>query len=149
MATEDFSISALMKENARELGLGTPKTKGKKKKRAVKTRKTRDPRRRFSSSQQKRIWDLQKGKCAMCGEKLLSSTTQYDHIIPWEDNGPTIISNGQALCPDCHAKKTNRETVRKLEGKEPPKSKGKKKVRPSNPMLEQAKRVRSGEAFWS
>lgn len=35
----------------------------------------------------------------------------------WEDNGKTIVSNGQALCPTCHTLKTKKDRLRKIDKK--------------------------------
>lgn len=72
----------------------------------------RDTRRSFNASEKGEIWDRQKGKCTMRKERLLRSATHFDHKIPWELGGKTIISNGQALCPTCHAIKTNRDRLK-------------------------------------
>ena len=34
--------------------------------------------------------------------------TDVDHIYPWSKNGPTIVSNGAALCRDCNRTKSNK-----------------------------------------
>lgn len=80
----------------------------------------RDPRRAFSQTQRNEIWDRQKGRCAglHCGHKpLLRSATHYDHIIPWEKGGKTIVSNGQALCPTCHSVKSNKDRLKNVDKK--------------------------------
>jgi hypothetical protein len=40
------------------------------------------------------------GRCAQ-------AATQVDHVYPWSRGGPTIISNGQALCRDHNRRKSN------------------------------------------
>ena len=77
----------------------------------------RDSRRAFTHSQRNEIWDRQGGKCAGCRNQLMRSSTHYDHVKPWEDGGKTMIGNGQALCPNCHARKSNRERLKKVESK--------------------------------
>ncbi|MBI2664225.1 HNH endonuclease [Candidatus Woesearchaeota archaeon] len=80
----------------------------------------RDTRRAFSQTQRNEIWDRQKGKCAgsHCGHKpLLRSATHYDHIIPWEKGGKTVVSNGQALCPTCHSVKSNKDRLKNVDKK--------------------------------
>ena len=34
--------------------------------------------------------------------------TDVDHVYPWSKNGPTIVSNGAALCRDCNRTKSNK-----------------------------------------
>jgi hypothetical protein len=78
----------------------------------------RDTRRTFSQTQKNEIWDRQKGKCAgsHCEHKpLLRSATHYDHIIPWEKGGKTVVSNGQALCPTCHTLKSQKDRLKKVD----------------------------------
>ena len=80
----------------------------------------RDTRRAFTQSQKSEIWDNQKGKCAgsHCGHRhLLRGATHYDHIIPWERGGRTVVSNGQALCATCHSMKSNKDTLKKVDKK--------------------------------
>lgn len=43
----------------------------------------------------------QAGKCAICGGPL-GDNFHVDHIIPWAEGGPTILSNLQAICLKCH-----------------------------------------------
>jgi hypothetical protein len=77
----------------------------------------RDGRRSFTKSQQKKIFDRQKGYCAICGEKLELSSTHYHHKKPWSEGGETTVKNGIAVCAKCHAKLHNEESVRKVEKK--------------------------------
>ena len=78
----------------------------------------RDTRRSFSRDQQAEIWDRQNGKCAgsYCKHsRLLRGATHFDHIIPWEKGGKTVVSNGQALCPTCHEKKSRRDRLKTID----------------------------------
>ena len=59
-------------------------------------------RRNFSEAVKKEILHIQKNKCAMCRKKLESP--QYDHIDG--DRSNNAITNCQALCPNCHVKKS-------------------------------------------
>ncbi len=47
---------------------------------------------------------LQKGKCAICAEKL-NGTFHIDHVIPIALNGTNTDDNIQLLCPACNLKK--------------------------------------------
>ena len=85
-----------------------------------KREKERDTRRAFSQSQKSEIWDRQKGICrgSHCGHsQLLRAATHYDHIKPHEDGGKTIVKNGQALCATCHALKSNKDRLKKVDKK--------------------------------
>ncbi len=77
----------------------------------------RDSRRSFTKSQQKKIFDRQKGRCALCGERLELSSTHYHHKVPWSEGGKTTVKNGIAVCAKCHAKLHIDENVRKIEKK--------------------------------
>ncbi|MCX6818524.1 MAG: HNH endonuclease [Candidatus Aenigmarchaeota archaeon] len=105
-----FGFSTKKHKNSLNIGFGhTPKKEAE-----------RDTRRAFSQTQRNEIWDRQKGKCtgSHCGHKtLLRSATHYDHIIPWEKGGKTVVSNGQALCPTCHSVKSNKDRLKKVDKK--------------------------------
>lgn len=75
----------------------------------------RDSRRAFNETEKAEIWDNQDGYCAGCGEKLERRATHYDHKIPWEEGGKTNVKNGQALCANCHAKKSHKDRLQKIE----------------------------------
>ena len=72
----------------------------------VKYNPDRDPRRNFTHTQQVQIWTEQNGVCPDCGKPLDLRTVIYHHIKPWHEGGKTIISNGVALDPTCHAIRT-------------------------------------------
>ena len=78
---------------------------------------TRDNRRSFTRSQQKKIFDKQKGRCAMCSERLELSSTHYHHKKPWSEGGKTTVQNGIAVCTKCHDRHHNDERVKKVEKK--------------------------------
>jgi enolase len=58
----------------------------------------------FSKTTQKKILVKQKYKCNMCKKKL--DEINWDHIDGNRSNNS--ITNCQALCPNCHAKKTRK-----------------------------------------
>ena len=64
----------------------------------------------FSTTQKKQIASKQKWKCKCCKE-LLKADYQVDHIKPICKGGSSDISNGQALCPACHKKKTEIDDI--------------------------------------
>jgi 5-methylcytosine-specific restriction endonuclease McrA len=67
--------------------------------------------RNVNQSMKKRVAAEQKWKCKHCF-KILDETYQIDHIIPLELHGSNERWNLQALCPNCHARKTYIEQSR-------------------------------------
>ncbi|MFE9736163.1 DEAD/DEAH box helicase family protein [Streptomyces sp. NPDC005863] len=63
--------------------------------------------RRFNSSQRVALYLAADGHCAGCGVEL-EPGWHGDHVKPYSIGGPTDVTNGQALCPDCNLKKGNR-----------------------------------------
>ena len=51
-------------------------------------------------------------KCKNC-KNLLDETYEIDHILALEDNGTNDLENLQALCRNCHGKKTARNNIMK------------------------------------
>jgi 5-methylcytosine-specific restriction protein A len=51
-------------------------------------------------------------KCKGCNN-LLDETYEIDHILALEDNGTNDLDNLQALCRNCHGKKTARNNIMK------------------------------------
>jgi len=56
----------------------------------------------WTDSQHKQVLDRQDGKCAECGE--YSGTFQFDHKDG--NNNNNDLDNCQALCPNCHDRKS-------------------------------------------
>jgi hypothetical protein len=67
--------------------------------------------RKLKEREKKIIASSQEWKCKMC-DCILSAAYQIDHIIPFSIDGDDSISNLQALCPNCHSSKTQRESNR-------------------------------------
>ncbi len=69
-------------------------------------------RRTIGAAESKRIAAGQRWKCNACGE-LLPSAYEIDHIVALADGGSDVVDAGnlQALCPNCHADKTQRERI--------------------------------------
>jgi hypothetical protein len=61
--------------------------------------------RNVSHKQKKYIASRQRWKCKKC-KKLLDETYEIDHIIPLYNGGSNKNFNLQALCPNCHRKKS-------------------------------------------
>jgi len=51
-------------------------------------------------------------KCKSCNN-LLDETYEIDHIVALEDDGTNDLNNLQALCRNCHGKKTARNNIMK------------------------------------
>ena len=66
-------------------------------------------RRQFSASTRKAVLKRQKNKCKSCRKK--SDHFDLDHIDGNKSNND--ITNCQALCPNCHAKKTRKKEKEK------------------------------------
>jgi len=74
--------------------------------------------RQVSNLTKKKIASYQEWKCKCCNS-LLDECFEIDHIICIKDGGSNEESNLQALCPNCHRKKTNNDISKaKKEGKE-------------------------------
>lgn len=67
-------------------------------------------RRRFNTSERVALYLAADGHCTQCGTELQPGW-HADHRHPWSNGGPTDVTNGQALCPDCNLKKGTRMTV--------------------------------------
>jgi hypothetical protein len=67
--------------------------------------------RKLQDSVKKIIAHKQKYHCSVCNE-LLPPSYQVDHIIPHSISNDDSEDNLQALCPNCHSLKTQRENLR-------------------------------------
>ena len=67
-------------------------------------------RRNFSKSTKELVLREQKNRCKDCAKK--SKNWDFDHIDG--DSSNNILNNCQALCPNCHAKKTRSIKKRNL-----------------------------------
>lgn len=68
-------------------------------------------RKSIRESIKKEVSYRQSYKCAKCS-LLLPPSFQIDHIIPWSVSNDDSEDNLQALCPNCHSCKTQKETMR-------------------------------------
>ncbi len=71
--------------------------------------------RTLTSADKRRIAAKQNYKCKKC--KRLLSVYHIDHIKEFSGGGSDRESNLQALCPNCHAEKTERDRHRKKQAK--------------------------------
>ena len=65
-------------------------------------------RRRVTERVKKQVAASQDWRCSACSS-LLSSAYQVDHIVPLWKAGTNERENLTALCPNCHALKTQKE----------------------------------------
>jgi 5-methylcytosine-specific restriction endonuclease McrA len=64
--------------------------------------------RKVSNLTKKKVAACQEWKCKLCN-CLLDECFEIDHIICIKDGGNNEECNLQALCPNCHRKKTNND----------------------------------------
>lgn len=69
--------------------------------------------RSLSEAVKKRVAARQGWRCSGCRE-MLPSTYQIDHTVALVDGGADDPSNCTAMCPNCHADKTQREVVARI-----------------------------------
>lgn len=68
----------------------------------------KDSKRMFILEERNLIWILSGKTCQKCQRELNDfEEMEADHIRPHSRGGKTTIENGQALCKECHQKKTN------------------------------------------
>ena len=72
--------------------------------------------RTLTPADKKRIAAKQRWKCNKC-RKALPARYHVDHIKQFSKGGDDRASNLQALCPDCHANKTEDERYRNKQKK--------------------------------
>ena len=70
----------------------------------------RKVKRSVSESKKKYIASNQKWQCAHC-HNLLDNTYEVDHIIALYRGGTNELNNLEALCRNCHGKKTFKEKM--------------------------------------
>ena len=71
------------------------------------------PRRTWGVSEQKIVGARQEWRCAHC-TCLLPPSYEVDHVKPlWEGGEDSIETNAEALCNNCHGRKTQLESIRR------------------------------------
>jgi 5-methylcytosine-specific restriction endonuclease McrA len=68
--------------------------------------------RKVSDQLKKIVASQQSWKCRKC-KNILDATYEVDHIIALEDGGSNDIQNLQALCRNCHGKKTMEDNIKR------------------------------------
>ena len=66
--------------------------------------------RNVSESKKKYIASSQKWSCAHC-QQMLDNTYEVDHVIPLYKGGTNELTNLEALCRNCHGKKTFKDKL--------------------------------------
>ena len=61
--------------------------------------------RAFKPGMKQKVYELQGGKCAICGKGFDIADMEADHIMPWSAGGRTSEDNCQMLCRKCNREK--------------------------------------------
>lgn len=71
----------------------------------------RDPWRGFKYAPRRTVFARAQGRCEgarfVVWGRCPAPVTEADHIYPWSRSGPTVVSNGQALCRSHNRSKSN------------------------------------------
>ena len=62
--------------------------------------------RAFSDSMKQKVYETQKGICAICKDEFAIEEMEADHITPWSEGGKTTEDNCQMLCKRCNREKS-------------------------------------------
>jgi 5-methylcytosine-specific restriction endonuclease McrA len=65
---------------------------------------------KLSAGIKQKLWQIQKGKCACCNQKL-TSDAHVDHIMPLALGGKNVDSNTQLLLPKCNMRKNAKHPI--------------------------------------
>ncbi len=68
-------------------------------------------RKRLAKASKTLILDSQQYKCASCKTDISKLPVHFDHRIPLAMGGSDEVENRQALCPNCHAVKSQRDAL--------------------------------------
>lgn len=64
--------------------------------------------RQFDDKTKRKVYEKQKGLCAVCRKHFELDEMEADHIDPWHDGGKTVIDNCQMLCKSCNRRKSGK-----------------------------------------
>ena len=71
----------------------------------------RDPWRGFRFGARREVLDCARGRCegalVLAWGRCRDAASEVDHVYPWSRGGPTVVSNGQALCRGHNQRKSN------------------------------------------
>ena len=62
---------------------------------------------RIFSEQQRLAIIARDGECTMPGCHAPPAFCEVDHVIPWQQGGPTTVDNGALVCSHCHRHRKN------------------------------------------
>lgn len=65
----------------------------------------------LSADLREKLWILQRGRCAVCRERLTRADVEMDHIVPLALRGENSDSNIQLLCVTCNRSKGAKDPV--------------------------------------
>lgn len=66
---------------------------------------------KLSTTIQKKLLIIQRGKCAICKKRIKKCGFHIDHIIPISRGGKNIDGNVQLTCPKCNHKKGGKDPI--------------------------------------
>ena len=75
------------------------------------TKTSRTKRTSLRRAEKNMILDSQHHKCADCKMDISKMPKHFDHRIPLALSGSNDLTNIQALCPNCHARKSQRDAL--------------------------------------
>ena len=64
--------------------------------------------RAFTPAMKQKVYEMQSGMCAVCGEKFKLDEMEADHINPWSEGGKTDEDNCQLLCKKDNRRKSSK-----------------------------------------
>lgn len=71
----------------------------------------RNPWRGFKFAARRAVFDRAGGRCEgalfLAWGRCKAPAVEADHVYPWSRSGPTVLSNGQALCKEHNRRKSN------------------------------------------
>ena len=76
----------------------------------IKNNTKRKYKRNVSETKKKHVASQQQWKCKKCNN-MLDATYEIDHVIPLYKGGNNEINNLEALCRNCHGKKTLNDKI--------------------------------------
>ena len=105
--------------------------------------------RNVTATMKKKVASDQKWNCKICSN-MLDECYEIDHIICIKDGGTNEDTNLQALCPNCHRKKTNNDMAKKKEKIKAEKEKEPKEPKEKEPKEKKEKKEKVAlPVFWN
>lgn len=72
-----------------------------------KIRSPSETREEILSSMRYQVLERDHRRCVVCGRSGRQTALHVDHIVPWDQGGPTEADNLQTLCSDCNLGKSD------------------------------------------